>query len=263
VKYALITGASSGIGSEFAKLLARKGYSLILVARRKERLLQLKDQIQEKQKVHIIIKDYDLSNIDNCYQLHKECKDYPIHLLINNAGFGKAGESIDIKDEYEIEMIQTNIISLQLLTKLFCTSMDSGTILNVASMAGFMPDPLMATYGATKSYVIQLSRAINYELKKSSRKVRISILCPGPVETEFQQVANQRQKKAGGVIGRIYNKQLLTSKDCVEIAWNGLNNGKEVIYVKKTDRFLSVIIKLLPTAWLIPVQYYIQKNKID
>ncbi|BCN30347.1 SDR family NAD(P)-dependent oxidoreductase [Anaeromicropila herbilytica] len=262
MKYALITGASSGIGREFALVLAKEGYNLILVARREDRLIELKEEILKNYNVKILLKVYDLSRADNCYHLHKECKWFPIRLVINNAGFGKAGQFLDIDIVDEVKMIKTNVISLHILTKLFANSMIKGRILNIASMAGFMPDPLMATYGATKSYVIQMSRAVNYELKRSGKNVKICVLCPGPIATEFQDVANVKKKDNLNFVGKVYERQMATAKDCAKIGWLGVKKGEEVIYLKKSDRFLSKITKILPTSLLLPIQYEIQRKKI-
>lgn len=184
---ALITGASSGIGRDVARELSKKGYDLILVARDENKLQQLKQELT----TNIEIVSLDLSNVENCKELYEKHKD--IDILINNAGFGDCGKFWETDLDKEIQMIQTNIIAYHVLTKLYLKNMkekDSGIILNVASIAGFMPGPLMATYYATKNYVVKLSESIREELRKDKSKVQISILCPGPVNTNFNKVAN-------------------------------------------------------------------------
>lgn len=185
---ALITGASSGLGKEMAYYLASLNYDLILVARRKERLEQIKESVS----TNVTIFELDLQKEENLYKLHKEVKEQKIDLLINNAGFGLFGMFDKTDLERELEMIDLNIKAYHILTKLFLQDFvkrDSGRILNVASAAGFLSGPKLATYYATKNYVAKLSMAIYEELRHQKSNVHISVLCPGPVNTEFNQVA--------------------------------------------------------------------------
>lgn len=184
---ALITGASSGIGRDIAKELSKKGYDLVLVARDLEKLKELKEQL----KTNAEIISMDISKVDNCKELYEKYKD--IDILVNNAGFGDCGYFTKTKLEKELQMINTNIVAYHVLTKLYLKDMkekDSGRILNVASIAGFMPGPLMATYYSTKSYIVRLSESLREELRREKSKVQISILCPGPVNTNFNKVAD-------------------------------------------------------------------------
>lgn len=195
---ALITGASSGIGKDMAIILSEKYSELVLVGRNKERLEEVKKEINKKSKCNIKIVVMDLSKEENCIKLHKENKD--VDLLINNAGFGDAGEFVSTDLKKELLMINTNIVALHILTKLYLKDMvknNRGHILNVASIAGFLPGPLMATYYSTKSYVVRLSQSLWRELKQSKSKVKISILCPGPVDTGFKETANATYKFKG------------------------------------------------------------------
>ena len=184
---ALITGASSGIGRDIARELNKKGYKLVLVARDEDKLNDLKNELGNDTE----ILSMDLSIEDNCKDLYNKVPD--IDLLINNAGFGACGNFTKTDLKKEIKMINTNITAYHILTKLYLQNMvkkDKGQILNVASIAGFMPGPLMATYYATKAYVVRLSEGIREELKKQKSNVKISILCPGPVDTNFNNVAD-------------------------------------------------------------------------
>lgn len=184
---ALITGASSGIGRDIARQLDKKGYELVLVARDENKLNDLKNELGGKPQVISM----DLSIDKNCKELYNKVSD--IDLLVNNAGFGTCGDFTKTDLEKEIKMINTNITAYHILTKLYLQDMvnkNKGQILNVASIAGFMPGPLMATYYATKSYVLRLSEAIREELKKQKSNVKISVLCPGPVDTNFNKVAD-------------------------------------------------------------------------
>ena len=186
---ALITGASSGMGRDMARILAKKGYDLILVARRRDRLAELKKELN----TNITIIAMDLSIPDNNYKLYEKVKSKKIDVLINNAGFGLFGEFFKTDLDTELNMIELNVKSYHILTKLFLKDFirrDAGYILNVCSSAGFMAGPRMATYYATKNYITKLTMAINEELRVSKSQVVVSALCPGPVATEFNKVAH-------------------------------------------------------------------------
>ena len=185
---ALVTGASSGIGRDMARYLSKLGYDLIIVAQREERLIELKEEL----KTNVQVISMDLSIKENCINLYKSIKNQEIDLLINNAGFGEFGTFNETDLEKEIKLINTNITAVHILTKLFLKDMkkvNKGRILNVASVAGFAPGPLMAAYYSSKAYVLRLSQAIYTELKKDKSNVHISVLCPGPIATEFNDVA--------------------------------------------------------------------------
>ena len=186
---ALITGASSGIGLDIARYLATKGYELILVSRNKEKLEQIQEHLPTK--VTIIVAD--LSNEQRVKDLYVLAKKENIDILINNAGLGDFGYLTDTDLNKDLELINTNIKAVHILTKHMVKDMekrDTDTyILNVASSAAFQPGPLMSTYYATKAYVYQLTEALYYEQKKKKTKVHVSVLCPGPVETNFNNVA--------------------------------------------------------------------------
>ncbi len=189
---ALITGASSGMGRDMARYLAEKNYDLILVARRRDRLEELKHELKN---VNVRIIEKDLSVEENCFSLYEEVKDDCVDFLINNAGFGVYGEFVEVELERELELINTNIKALHILTKLFLRDMysrNSGAILNVGSAAGFLPGPRFSSYYASKNYVVRLTEAIHEEIRRRGKNIKISVLCPGPVKTEFNQVADVR-----------------------------------------------------------------------
>lgn len=186
---ALITGASSGMGRDMARVLALKGYDLILVARRKERLEKLASELEVK----TTIISLDLSIEDNCYKLYQKLKNKDIDIVINNAGFGLFGMFTETDLDTELKMIDLNIKAYHILTKLFLqdfVNKNRGYILNVCSSAGFMAGPRLSTYYATKNYITKLTMAIYQELKEMKSNVHISALCPGPVATEFNEVAH-------------------------------------------------------------------------
>lgn len=184
----LITGASSGIGMELTKILASKGYDLVLTARRKDRLDQLKAELQARHNVNVHPFPMDLSNADNAVRLYDQIrsKGLRVTMLVNNAGFGDYGAFTETSLSKEMDMIHLNISSLVTLSKLFGKDMSErkyGSILNVGSLLSFFPFPYYSVYAATKSFVLSFSEAIRTEFANSG--VRVSVLCPGPTDTEF------------------------------------------------------------------------------
>ncbi len=246
---ALITGASSGIGREMAIELSKQGYDLILVARRKKKLEELKKQLDTK--VEIVATD--LSSTFNCMKLYHKFEKQPIDVLINNAGFGIFGEFSETNLDKELDLIDTNIKALHVLTKLFLKEFkerDSGYILNVASSAAFFPGPLMASYYASKAYVLHLSEAIYEELKKEGSNVSISVLCPGPVDTEFNDVAQVRFSLKG-----------LKSNEVAQYALKKMFQGKLVIVPGFTMKCVHLFNRFIPRKVLLSFTYGIQKKK--
>ena len=246
----LITGASSGIGKDMAKILAKPENSLVLVARDMEKLENVKKDLQSLCNVEII--SMDLSDEKNCIELHNTVQD--IDILINNAGFGDCGNFNQTYLEKDLNMIKTNIIAYHILTKLYLKDMmkkDSGKILNVASIAGFMPGPLMATYYATKNYVVKLSEAIREELNKAKSHVQISILCPGPVNTNFNNVANVK-----------FHLREANSMDIAKYAIKKLEKGKFYIVPGIDIKLGKIGAKFAPTNLVSKVSYMVQKRKL-
>lgn len=248
----LITGASSGIGKDMAKVLASKGYDLILVARDEEKLNQTVEELKEKYKIKVEAIATDLSNEENCKELYKKVQD--IDVLINNAGFGDCGNFTSTFLNKELKMIHTNIIAYHILTKLYLIDMKakgSGKILNVASIAGFMPGPLMSTYYATKSYVVRLSEGIREELKKEKSNVQISILCPGPVDTNFNNIANVK-----------FHLREANSMEVAKYAIKKMEKGKFYIVPGIDVKFAKLGAKIIPTPIISKITYLVQKRKI-
>ena len=213
---ALITGASSGIGREMAYYLASLNYDLILVARREDRLKEIK----EKVKTNVKIIPLDLEKEENVFKLYNLTKKENIDMLINNAGFGLFGFTDKTDLKREIEMINLNVKALHILTKLFLVDFvkrDSGYILNVGSSAGFLAGPKLNTYYSTKNYVVKFTMAIYEELRHQSSNVHVSVLCPGPVNTEFNKVAGghfnveseQAKKVAKLAVDKTLKKKLI------------------------------------------------------
>ena len=247
----LITGGSSGIGKDMAKILAKKENELVIVARDENKLNETKKEL-EQMGAKVVSIAADLSKEENCIEIHKKVQN--VDILINNAGFGDCGDFTKTNLEKEIKMINTNIVAYHILTKLYLTDMkkrNSGKILNVASIAGFMPGPLMATYYATKNYVVKLSEAIREELKKEKSNVQISILCPGPVETNFNKVANVK-----------FNLREANSMKIAEYAIKKLEKGKFYIVPGIDIKIAKIGAKLLPTNIISKFAYMMQKRKL-
>lgn len=246
---ALITGASSGIGKDLAILLSEMGYDLILVARRKNLLEDLKNTL--KTKVEII--DLDISSTFNCMKLYNQVKKQKIDIVINNAGFGLYGHFYETNLDKELDMIDLNIKTVHTLTKLFLKDFkkrDNGYILNVASAAGFLPGPLMATYYSTKSYIVRLTTAIYEELKKEESNVYVGVLCPGPVDTEFNEVAEVK-----------FTMKSLSSEYVAKYALNKMFKRKLIIIPGTMTRLGVWISKIVPLKLLLKISYKLQKNK--
>ena len=246
---ALITGASSGIGESIAYELSKKGYDLILVARSKDNLEKVAKKIKTNSKIIVC----DLVKKENVFDLYEQTKKENIDVLVNNAGFGLFGyfDSTDL--ERELEMINVNITAVHILTKLFLKDFlkrDSGYILNVASSAGFMAGPKLSTYYATKNYVLKLTEAIYEELRHKKSNVHISALCPGPVDTNFNKVAN-----GSFVVDGI-------SKDYVaKYAVEKLFKNKLVIVPKTSIKLAVFSTRILPLKLLLRINYRIQDLK--
>lgn len=247
---ALITGASSGIGKEMAKVLASRGWDLIVVARRESLLLELKEELAG---CDVKVCVCDLSQVSQVKALCKTLKDEPIEMVINNAGFGDLGYFDETDEEKELNMINTNITALHLLTKYFVKrfkQQNHGYILNVASIAAFAPGPMMATYYATKAYVLRLSLAINKELQKAKSNVRISVLCPGPVKTEFNKVANSSFAIAG-----------MNAKEVAEYAIDQTLQKKQLIFPGIFTKLAHAASGMVSQRFASEVVYHIQKAR--
>ena len=248
---ALITGGSSGIGKEMSFYLSHLGYDLIIVGRNKEEL----EKVKSKCKTNVTIYDLDLSKTDNVYKLYEYTKDKNADILINNAGFGLFGNFIDTNLDIELEMINVNIIAVHILTKLFLKDFvkrDSGYILNVASSAGFMAGPKLSTYYSTKNYVLRSSLAIYEELRNIKSNVKISVLCPGPVNTNFNKVA-----------GGSFNTKSATSEYVAHYAIDKMFKNKLIIIPKLSIKLAIFMTRLLSTKLLLKINYNIQNVKIN
>ena len=241
--YVLITGASSGIGYELAKLFERDGYNLILVARDKEKLQMAVDKLNNE-KNKIIMLDVDLSREDEVDKLIKYINknEIDINILVNNAGIGSFGEFAEIDWKTEEKLIDINIKALTKLTKYFLPKMiekKSGGILNVASTAAFASGPRMATYYASKAYVLNLTEAIHEEVKEYG--INISCLCPGPVRTSFQSKEGIKKSEKA-------KKYLMNADIVAKVGYDKFKKGEVIIIPGFKNKVLVNANKLLPRA---------------
>ncbi len=247
---ALITGASSGIGLDMARYLATKECELILVARNKEKLEEIQEQLPTKTTIIVA----DLSNEQRVKDLYVIAKKENIDILINNAGLGDFGYLTDTDLNKDLELINTNIKAVHILTKYLVKDMEKREtdtyIMNVASSAAFQPGPLMSTYYATKSYVYQLTEALYYEEKKKKTNVHVSVLCPGPVETNFNNIA-----------GVHFSVKPMMSNVVAKYAIDQMFKNKMLIipgFKMKCAKFFS---RFVSDKFLLRMIYRIQKKK--
>ena len=232
---ALVTGASSGIGRDIARSLAMHGISLILTARRRDRLVELKQELTDKYGVKVKCITADLSNEKQVFRLYDEVKKYDIDILVNNAGFGVFGEFTETNIERELEMLNVNIKANHILFKLFLRDFkkrDCGFILNTASIAGFSPGPWFSSYYASKAYVVRMTYAVAEELRRGGSHVKVCALCPGPVSTEFSETAGVRflippypsEKLAEHAVREMFGGSVLITEDIFRKAFIYVTN---------------------------------------
>jgi short-subunit dehydrogenase len=238
----LITGASTGIGYELAKLCAHDKYSLVLVARNEEKLIQVADELKEKYNVSVTILAKDLSLPHAPEEIFHELKnkDISIDILVNNAGVGVYGNFSETDLHKEIKMIDLNISSLVKMTKLFLPQMEikrHGKILNVASLAGFMPGPGMSVYYASKAFVLSFSEALNEELKGSG--ISVTALCPGPTKTEFEKNADFSFSHA---------LHLMDAKIVAQVGYKALMKGKAVVIPGFRNNIVPFLVRISPRS---------------
>ena len=239
----LITGASSGIGMELARISAREGRDLLLTARRENRLIKLKDELEMEYKVNIHILALDLVKKNSPKKLfnYTQKNSLTIDVLINNAGVGDFGKFHKSNWEWQETMIDLNMKSLSHLTHLFLPQMvqlNRAYVMNVASNAAFQPGPLMSVYYATKHYVLAFSEALANELQDTG--VTVTALCPGPTKSEFQETASMQKSKLVNTV------PLPDSKQVAEYGYKAMIKGKRVAVHGFMNKIFSVVVRLLP-----------------
>jgi uncharacterized protein len=244
-KTALITGASSGIGYELARIFARNKYNVVLVARNEKKLQEIAAELQKSYGISATVIAKDVSKLSAAQEIYDALKrdGITVDALVNNAGFGDFGFFTETSWEKELEMINLNMTSLTLLTKLFVKDMVArkhGQILNLASTASFQPGPLMAVYYATKAYVLSFSEAISNELQGTG--VTVTALCPGPTESGFQAAADMGDSKL------VKGKKLPSSKDVAEYGYTALMSGKVVAVHGVMNKIMAQSVRYSPRA---------------
>ncbi len=241
-KTALITGASSGIGLELARLFARDGYDLVLVARSQQQLMKLAEELQEKSSISVKVMAKDLSAASAPEEIYAELQQEAIEVdvLVNNAGFATYGMFAEIDLATELQEMQVNMVTLTHLTKLFLPGMLKkrfGRILNVASTAAFQPGPLMAVYYATKAYVLSFSEALANELHGTG--VTVTALCPGPTRSGFQKRADMEDS-------RLVSGKIMDAPTVARIGYRGLMASKTVVIPGLKNKVLVQAVRVSP-----------------
>jgi short-subunit dehydrogenase len=254
---ALITGASNGIGLELAKIHASKGDDLVLVARNKQKLDELKSELEAAYKIKVYTIGKDLSLPNAAKEVYDETtrQHISINYLINNAGFGDSGMFAETDWNKELQMINLNITALTHFTKLYLQDMvksRSGKIMNVASTAAFQSGPTMAVYFATKAYVLSFSEAVNNEV--SDKNITVTALCPGPTESGFQAAAALEDSKL------FKGKNIPSSKTVAEFGYRSMMSGKTVAIHGLVNSILANFVRIMPRALVVKVTRKMQEK---
>ena len=247
---AVITGATSGIGKKMSEYLFEKGWNLVLTGRNEEVLVGLEKKYGGKAKTIAL----DMSVESDVYKLYDFCREKDVDLLVNNAGFGIFGEFEKTDLKKEIELINVNVKAVHILTKLFLQKFckkNKGIMLNVASSAGFLPGPLLSSYYASKNYVTSMTLAINEELRRKKSNVKICMLCPGPVDTEFNNRA-----------GVVFSVKPISAEYAAKYAVDKALKGKTIIVPGTMIKLGVAFSKFVPKKILCKVTYNIQKKKL-
>ncbi|MFC5270537.1 SDR family NAD(P)-dependent oxidoreductase [Adhaeribacter terreus] len=253
----LITGASGGIGEELARIFARNGFDLVLVARNEDKLQQLAKEFSTQFHTTNTVLPTDLVQPSAPQQLFEtlKTKNIPVQILVNNAGFGEYGYFEEISLQRQLDMMQLNMTVVVYLSKLFLDQLPKNTegkILNVASTAAFQPGPLMAVYYATKAFVLSFSEAIANELK--ARRVTVTALCPGPTETGFEQQAN-----LGG--SDLFAGNIASPQEVAEAGYEGLMAGKTVVIPGIKNKALALSSRFAPRDLVTRIVRYMQEKR--
>jgi short-subunit dehydrogenase len=257
-EWVLITGGSSGIGLELAKVFARNGYNLVLVARDEQRLTLASEELESTYGITCRILSFDLSLSTSAQDLYQavQAKEITVDILVNNAGFGTWGMFWELDEEKELREMNLNMISLTLLTKYYLREMITrgrGKILNVASTAAFQPGPMMAVYYATKAFIVSFTEALSKEAEGTG--VTVSTVCPGPVETEFQKHAGMANMHL------LKNIFMMDARSVAEYAYAGLMKGKRMIIPGMLNKLVSFCIRFLPKRLLLSTVLSLHKRR--
>ncbi len=254
----LVTGASEGIGREFARRFAADGFHVVAVARNRERLESLRGELERAHGVSVRVIVADLADPAAPARIHEELasEGVRVDVLVNNAGFGGYGFFHETDLDHELRMIQVNVAALVALTKLFVREMvarGEGHVINVSSTAAFQPGPLQAVYYATKAFVLSFSEAIDNEL--SGTGVRVTAFCPGPTRTEFHARAGTETSFRG--------MRQMTAEEAVREGYEGYRRGKRVVIAGRLNRVLAFSTRLAPRRLTTAVARRLQERSGD
>ena len=253
--YALVTGASAGIGLEIAEYLAELGYDLILTARSGGRLRKVRRQIKRKcPAARVLVRPADLSDRKACFALYEALRGKDIGFVVNNAGRGVYGLFLETDLTEELNLIDLNVTSVHILSKLFLRDMvkkDRGVLLNVGSCAGFMAGPTFSSYYASKNYVVRLTEAIHEELRRAGSPVKVSCLCPGPTDTAFN-------RNSGVAVSGKQISAVQAAKEGVD----GALQGKMIVIPGRKMNVVVAISRLLGEHLSTRVNYTLQVKKM-
>lgn len=253
---AIVTGASAGLGVDFARLLAADKHDLLLVARRMERMEQLAAELHKDHGIKAHCLSVDLNESAAAETVSEYLKKHHLHadVLINNAGFGAMGQFVDIDLQEQLRMMQVNMTALVHLTGLILPGMISrgkGRVMNVASTAAFQPGPRMAMYYATKAFVLSFSEAVHHEIRKTG--VTVTCLCPGPTPTEFQQAAKMEKT-------RMFNsRMMIDSATVARVGYQAMKKGKRLVIPGNLTKVLAFSTRLAPRSLVLKVAERMQK----
>lgn len=254
-KTALITGASSGIGLELARIFAFNKIDMVLVARSENKLNELAEDLSTRHQIKIKVITADLGNMNEVQHVYNVCKNENIQIdfLVNNAGFGDFGFFYESDWNKTEQMINVNIKALTKLCRLFIPGMvqrKSGKILNIASTAAFQPGPTMAVYYATKAYVLHFTEAIQNELQETG--VTVTALCPGPTKSGFTETASLQESKL------FKNRKLATSAQVANMGFNAMMAGKTVAIHGTMNAFMAMGYRFFPRKWIVKIVRFMQ-----
>ena len=256
---ALVTGASGGIGADLARLFAEDGHDLVLVARSRDKLARISEELSGKHSISARVIVRDLARPESPQEIYDELQsaDVQIDALINNAGFGSYGLFAETDLRRELELLQVNVVALTHLTKLFLPAMlarKRGYVMNVASTASFQPGPLMAVYYASKAYVLNFSEALSNET--AGTNVFVSALCPGPTDTNFVAAAGMERSK-------LFDRALMDSRTVAEIGYRGLLAGRRVVIPGLKNALMARTVGFFPRGLVMNVVRGIQERRGD
>lgn len=256
-RLALVTGASAGLGLDMARILAERGWDVVLTARSGEVLEEIVRELRDDHDVAAVAFAHDLSEPDAVDRLVTDVRSLgrPVDLLVNNAGFGQYGPWLEQDGEREADQVRLNVEALTRLTRALAPDMvhrGHGAILNVASTAAFQPGPLMAVYYATKAYVLSFSEALHHELRHTG--VAVTCLCPGPTATEFQDRAGMRGS-------RLLRAGVMASRPVARAGIDGVLRGDRLVIPGLRNALGTFLVRFVPRGWVLPVVEAIQKAK--